>query len=182
MTITLAKWTLDEYHQMINAGVLLDRQVEFLNGEVIEMSPEGPEHAYRSTTTADLLRRKLGDRVWVRDAKPITLPGLASEPEPDIAVVEALGEVYATRHPYPENVYLLIEYAYSSLAKDADVKRKLYARSGIQDYWVINLKDRQVIVYRNPQNEDYQSVETLTQGAIVLLAFPDVEISVNYIV
>jgi len=62
MTVTLAKWTLDEYHQIIEAGVLLDRPVEFLNGEVIEMSPEGPEHAYRSTTTADLLRRKLGDR------------------------------------------------------------------------------------------------------------------------
>ena len=182
MTITLAKWTLDEYHQIIEAGVLLDRQVEFLNGEVIEMPPEGPEHAYRSTTTADLLRRKLGDRAWVRDAKPLTLPQSASEPEPDIAVVETLGEVYATRHPYPENVYLLIEYSYSSLAKDTEAKRKLYARSGIQDYWVVNLKDRQVIVYRNPQNEDYQSVETLIQGAIVLLAFPDVEISVNYIV
>ncbi len=181
MTITIAKWTLDEYHQIIEAGVLLDRQVEFLNGEVIEMPPEGPEHAYRSTTSADLLRRKLGDRAWVRDAKPITLLGTASEPEPDIAVVEALGEVYVTRHPYPENVYLLIEYAYSSLAKDTDAKRKLYARSGIQDYWVINLKDRHVIVYRNPQNEDYQSVEMLTQGAIVLLAFPDVEISINSI-
>ncbi|PSB21212.1 Uma2 family endonuclease [Phormidesmis priestleyi ULC007] len=181
MTITLAKWALDEYHQMINAGVLLDRQVEFLNGEVVEMSPESPEHAYRNTTSADLLRRKLGDRAWVRDAKPITLPEAVSEPEPDIAVVEALGEVYATRHPYPENVYLLIEYAYSSLAKDTDAKRKLYARSGIQDYWVINLKDRHVIVYRNPQNEDYQSVERLTQGTIVLLAFPDVEISVNSI-
>jgi len=94
-------------------------------------------------------------------------------------VVEALGEIYATRHPYPENIYLLIEYSYSSLAKDTDAKRKLYARSGIQDYWVINLKDRHVIVYRNPQNEDYQSVEILSQGAIVLLAFPDVEIPVN---
>lgn len=146
------------------------------------MPPESPEHAYRSTTTADLLRRKLGDRAWVRDAKPITLPEAASEPEPDIAVVEALGEVYAACHPYPENVYLLIEYSYSSLAKDTDAKRKLYARSGIQDYWVINLKDRHVVVYRNPQNEDYQLVETLTQGAIVLLAFPDVEISVNSIV
>lgn len=65
MTITLAKWTLDEYYQIIEAGVLLDRQVEFLNGEVIEMLPEGPEHAYQSTLSADLLRRKLGDRAGV---------------------------------------------------------------------------------------------------------------------
>ncbi|NET49529.1 MAG: Uma2 family endonuclease, partial [Merismopedia sp. SIO2A8] len=121
----------------------------------------------------------LGNRAKVRHAKPITLPESDSEPEPDIAVVERLGRVYRQHHPYPENIFWLIEYAQSSLAKDVDVKTKVYARAGIPEYWVVNLKTMEVIVFRCPTSDGYQSQITLTEGTLTPLAFPDVAIAVE---
>ena len=66
MTMTAAKWSLDEYHQMIAANILAGRQVELLNGEIVEMAPEGPEHAQTSTDAADYLRELLGNRALIR--------------------------------------------------------------------------------------------------------------------
>lgn len=179
MSVAIAKWTLDEYHRMIEVGLLDDRQVELLNGKIIEMSPEVPEHAQSSTDAVDYLRFLLGDRAVVRDAKPITLLDSNSEPEPDVAIVQPLRALYRTRHPHPDNIFWLIEFAYSSLAKDIDVKRKAYAAAGICEYWVMDLKERQLRVFRNPANGDYQSEQVLTDGTISPLAFPEVEISVQ---
>ncbi|OWY69022.1 hypothetical protein B7486_23315 [cyanobacterium TDX16] len=178
MTVTTAKWTLEDYHCMIEVGLLEDRHVELLNGEIVEMPPEGPEHAQQSTDTADYLRRLLGDQALVRDAKPVTLPNSRSEPEPDLALVQPLRSLYHTHHPYPENIFWLIEYANTSLNKDLDAKRKTYAWAEIQEYWVVDLKHRQLKVFRTPCEGDYTSEETLTAGEINPLAFPDVVISV----
>ncbi|NET33326.1 MAG: Uma2 family endonuclease [Cyanothece sp. SIO1E1] len=180
MTVTTAKWSLEDYHRMIEVGLLAGRQVELLDGEIIEMSPEGPEHAQLSTDTADYLRELLGKRVVVRDAKPITLPESGSEPEPDLAIVEPLREIYRTQHhPYPENIFWLIEYADSSLGKDLDVKRKTYAKAGIREYWVVDLQNRVVKVFREPVDSNYRSEVTLTQGVLYPLAFPEVGVSVR---
>lgn len=70
---------------MIAAVILVNRRVELLNGEVVEMPPEGPEHAQQSTDATEYLRTMLGEQAMVRDAKPITLPEQGSEPEPDLA-------------------------------------------------------------------------------------------------
>jgi Uma2 family endonuclease len=180
MTVTLAKWTIAQYHQMIESGVLVDQHVELLNGEIVEMPSEGIGHAQGSTDAHDMFYDKLRGRALVRDAKPITLPDQASEPEPDLAIVEPLRAVYKTQHhPYPENIFLLVEYSYTSLAKDKEIKRKLYAKVGILEYWIVNLVDRQVIVHRDPVDGDYRSTQTLTSGQITMLAFPDVSIDVN---
>jgi Uma2 family endonuclease len=180
MTVTLAKWTIEDYHQMIETGLLVDRNVELLNGEIVEMPPEGMDHAQGSTDSRDMFYDKLRGRALIRDAKPITLPDQASEPEPDLAIVEPRREVYGTQHhPYPENIFLLVEYSYATLAKDKEIKRKLYAKAGILEYWIVNLVDRQVIVHRDPQDGDYRSVQTLTSGSITMLAFADVTIDTS---
>ncbi|MBH8555799.1 Uma2 family endonuclease [Nostocaceae cyanobacterium CENA357] len=179
MTVTTAKWSLEDYHRMIEVGLLVDRHVELLNGEVINMAPEGPEHAQLSTDTADYLRELLGQQALVRDAKPITLPESGSEPEPDLAIVEPHRVIYRTHHPYPENIFWLIEYANSSLSKDLDAKRKTYAIAAIKEYWVVDLKHRQVKIFREPVNDDYCSEVTLTQGKISPLAFPEITVSIQ---
>jgi Uma2 family endonuclease len=185
MTIAVAKYTLEQYHQIIKSGVLVDQalvdqRMELLNGEIVEMPSEGMEHAQGSSDTRDWLHDRLLGRAIVRDAKPITLPEQNSEPEPDIAIVQPLRQRYKTQHhPYPENIYLLIEYADTSLTKDKTLKRQLYATASILEYWIVNLKDRQLIVHRDPQGDDYQSVQTLTSGTINLLAFPDIAIDVT---
>ena len=179
MTVTTAKWTLEEYHRMIDAGILDARQVELLNGEIIEMPPEGIPHAGLSSDAADYLRELLGSRVKIREGKPITLPN-KSEPEPDIAVVKPLGNVYKTqRHPHVDDIFWVIEYSNSSLQKDLEVKSKVYAEVGIAEYWVINLRNLELIVFREPANEEYQSQVTLTQGDIRPLAFQDTAVSVR---
>lgn len=179
MTVTTAKWTLAEYHQIVEAGFLRDRQVELLNGDMIEMPPEGPEHAQLSTDAADDLRQLLGSQALVRDAKPITLPHSGSEPQPDLAIVEPVREVYRSRHPYPSDVFWLIEYSNTSLAKDLDTKRKTYAQAGIREYWVVDLKTRLVKVFRDPIEGDYRSELTFQTGEISPLAFPDMQVSVQ---
>ncbi len=179
MTLTTAKWTLDEYHRMVEVGLLCERHVELLNGEVVEMPPEGPEHAQLSTDAADYLRYKLGEAVLVRDAKPITLPFMASEPEPDLAIVQPLRALYRKIHPYPENIFWLIEYSNTSLSKDLDAKRKAYALAEIPEYWVVDLKNCLLKIFRNPTDGDYTSEVTLSNGEVNPLAFPNIIISVR---
>lgn len=181
MTPATAKWTVDEYHRMIEAGILDDRRVELLRGVIVEMALEGEPHAYFSTEAGEYLIRLLGDRATIRAAKPITLPN-NSEPEPDVAVVQRLGREYLSHHPYPENIFWLIEYSDSSLEKDLETKSRIYAEVEIPEYWVVNLRKRQLIVFRNSQNGEYTSRATLAEGIIQPLAFPDVQIVVEAII
>lgn len=181
MTVTVVKWTVDEYHRMIAAGILDERRVELLKGEIVEMSPEGEPHAYFSSEAGEYLTRLLGDQAMIRQAKPITLPN-NSEPEPDIAIVQRLGREYLEHHPYPDNIFWLIEYSDSSLDKDLQTKSKIYAEVEILEYWLVNLKKRQLVVFRDAQDGEYASKSTLTGGTIYPLAFPDVAISVDAIV
>ena len=179
MTVTTAKWTLEDYHCMIEVGLLTKRQVELLNGEIVTMPPEGPEHAQLNTDIADYLRQKLGQKALIRDGKPITLPDSNSEPEPDLAIVQPLREIYRSHHPYPENIFWVIEYAKTSLSKDLEVKRKVYASAEIKEYWIVDLKYRQVKVFREPIAGDYTQETTLTKGEINPLAFPEISVSVR---
>jgi Uma2 family endonuclease len=172
-----AKITLEQYHRMVDAGIWTDRHVELLNGVVVEMPPEGPSHASDSSRTGELLIYILGQRAHVRFAKPITLPN-HSEPEPDLAIVQRLDDYYRNHHPYAENIFWLVEYANSSLEKDLGVKADIYAAARISEYWVVNLQDNKLIVFRDPVNGKYQSRQELTSGSISPLAFPDVAIDV----
>jgi Uma2 family endonuclease len=179
MTVTIAKWSLDDYHRMIEIGLLAGRQVELLNGEIINMAPEGPEHAQLNTDSGDYLRELLGEKALVRDAKPITIPDSNSEPEPDLAIVEPHRAIYRQHHPYPKNIFWVIEYAKTSLVKDLEAKRKTYACALIPEYWVVDLKNQQVKIFREPINGDYFQQFTLTLGEISPLAFPEIKISIQ---
>ena len=179
MNVTTAKWTIDDYHRMIQVGLLDDRRVELLNGEIVEMSPEGEPHAYYCTATKDYLTKLLGNRATIREAKPITIPTSYSEPEPDLAIVQPLGREYLQHHPYPDNIFWLIEFSNSSLAKDLEVKRQTYAEGNIREYWVRDLLNQQLIVFREPMEGDYASRLSLTSGNISPLAFPDVAVAVE---
>jgi Uma2 family endonuclease len=170
--------TLDQYHRMVDEGVLEGCPVELLSGVIVAMSPEGKPHAHKSTTIGEYLTLLLSDRAQVRSAKPITLSN-DSEPEPDIAVVQRLGDEYLEHHPYPENIFWIIEYSNTSLEKDLHVKAQIYAAENIQEYWIVNLRTMELIVMRDPVAGKYQSQMTLTDGVIYPLAFPAVAIAVS---
>lgn len=181
MMLSTIQWTVEDYHQILKMGLLDDRPVELLAGEIVTMSPEAEPHAFFSRTAGQYLTRLLGDRALVSPAKPITLPN-QSEPEPDLAIVQPLGREYLSHHPYPENVFWVIEYANTSLEKDSTVKYHIYAEAGIPEYWLVNLQTRELIIHRDPRGRDYGSKRTLKDGTISPLAFPDVTIPVETII
>ena len=179
MTITTAKWSIGDYHHMVETGLLEGRPVELLNGEIIEMPPEREPHSASSSNSGDYLRDLLGDRAKVREGHPITIASSNSEPEPDLAIVRRDEDGYWGYHPYPEDIYWLIEFSDSSLKKDLDPKAKAYAAAGIAECWVVNLRKMELIVMREPINGEYQSQAIVTQGEIRPLAFQAVAIAVS---
>ncbi len=178
MTVAIYKWTIDRYHQAVESGIFDEQPVELLQGDLVVMPPEGEPHTYFSDRLSKVLQNRLGARVQVREARPITLPN-NSEPQPDIAVVQPLDTVYLDHHPYPENVFWLIEYSNTTLAKDLTTKKDAYADAGISEYWVVNLKDLQLIVFRDLVAGNYRTELTLTAGVISPTAFPDIQIDVR---
>ena len=123
------------------------------------------------------IRTLLGDRAAVREAHPITLPN-DSEPEPDIAIVRAPNRQYLTHHPYPDDIFWLIEYANTTLKKDLNDKKRVYAEAGIEEYWVVNLQTSELIVFRDRAIDTYESETVLATGNISPLSFPDLQIDV----
>lgn len=158
-----------------------DQPIELLRGDLIVIPPEREPHAYYNTEAADYLRTLLGERAKIRDAKPITLPN-NSEPAPDVAIVKPLGTVYLKHHPYPEDIFWIIEFSNATLNKDLGEKKDIYAEAGIVEYWVVNLKTPQLQVFRDLKNGQYKTELTLTTGTIAPLAFPDVSVQVERLI
>jgi Uma2 family endonuclease len=178
MSITIAKWTIEQYHKLVNAGMLSDRRVELLRGDIVEMAPEGMPHAVYCGDAVDYLKQLMGDRAKVREAHPITLPN-DSEPEPDIAVVKLAQHRYLDHHPYPVDIYWLVEYADSTLTKDLNIKQRIYAQAGILEYWIVNLQASELIVFRGATSVGYETKTRLATGNISPLSFPNIEIEVR---
>ena len=174
---TLYKWTVKDYHHMIESGLLVDKSVELLEGNIVVMSPEGIPHSYTCQSVSDYLRELFKGKAYVRDAHPITLDN--SEPEPDIAIVKLPRTTYAQHHPYPEDIYWLVEISNKTLTKDLEEKSFTYSRNNILEYWVIDIVNHKVIVSTNPHNKQYQHKQEFTTGIIKTLAFPNISIKVN---
>lgn len=174
---TLATWTVADYHRMVNTGILTGRRVELLAGEIVEMSPETPIHYITAKRGAKYLETLLTGRADVRFNGPITLKD--SEPEPDIAIVRLPESNYVERHPTAPDIFWIIEVAHSSLKIDLELKARIYASAGIPEYWVLDLAQREVTVMRNPQNNQYLDLGIITEGSLIPLAFPNVEIRLD---
>ena len=177
MTVATYKWTIDRYHQAIESGVFDGQNIELLCGELIVMPPEREPHAYFSVRAAEILRRMLAEQAQIREGRPVTLPN-GSEPQP-VAIVQPLDTVYLEHHPYPENIFFTIEYSYSTLSYDLGDKQIAYAESGIPEYWVVDLQDLEIVIFRDPAPLGYRSITKLTDGRISPLAFPDLAIDVR---
>ena len=183
MTITTYKWSIEEWHDLVDSGVLAGKKVEFLEGEIIAMSPEGVPHRSTNHRAVKYLRKLLDGLAEVYESHPITLDNSpysrASEPEPDIAIVQLPESIYDAHHPYPENIYWLIEVSKETLKKDLEQKTIIYARNSIPEYWVIDLVNQKLIVHTQPQADGYMQIAEYKTGAISPLAFPKIAIALN---
>lgn len=179
MTLATYKWTIKQWHRIVETGVLAGQNVELLAGEIIEMSPEGIPHSFCNQSAAEYLRNLFKGLAIVNERYPITLDN--SEPQPDIAVVELPREIYSQHHPYPENIYYLIEISNSTLQIDLNTKAAIYSRNGIQEYWIVDLVNQKLIVHTFPDGESYQQIREYQKGDIYSKAFPNLPISVEKI-
>jgi len=160
----LHRWTRQQYDQMIEAGILdEDDRVELINGEIVTVSPQQSPHATGVTLVADELRLAYSRDYTVRTQLPLALDP-DSEPEPDVAVVVGKPRDYLKAHP--TTAILVVEVADTSLSKDRTEKVQLYARHGISEYWIQNVVDECLEVYRDPDpaGETYQTKLTLRRG------------------
>ena len=177
MASIIYKWSIDEWHELVDSGVLEGKSVELLEGNIVEMSPEGIEHSYTNRSIVKYLRRLLIDLAEVIQAQPITLDN--SEPEPDVTIARLPEDIYKQHHPYPEDIYWLIEVSDRTLNKNLEAKIITYARNGIPEYWVIDLVNKKLIVHRQPQGNIYTQIVEYRSGTIVPQAFSDIEIDLD---
>ena len=151
-----------EYDKMIDAGIIgEDEHVELVDGAIVAVSPEGPEHAGTIDLCAEVLRRAFGPGFTVRVQHPIVIDP-DGEPEPDIAVV--VGEPGEHIEAHPRSAALVVEVARSSLDYDRAQKARLYARAGMPEFWIVNLRDRRVEVHRRPTAAGYEMITSLAPG------------------
>ena len=174
---TRYKWTVADYHQLVKTGLLEGKPVELLEGELIEKSPEGIPHSYTNRSVADYLRTLLDGLAFISEAHPITLDN--SEPEPDIAIVRLPKEIYKQHHPYPKDIYWLVEIANRTLEKDLNEKTITYARNGIAEYWVIDLPNKKLWVFTQPEKQGYSQTQEFIKGSISPQSFSNVSVEVK---
>jgi len=179
MTATRHRFTVSDYYRMGEAGVFPpDRRVELLEGEIIDMIPVGPFHSGVVNRLAGQLFSIHRGRWMVTNQNPVRLDR-HSEPQPDILLVRRDPDDYCGRHPTPEDVFLLVEVAESSLDYDRGEKLAAYGKAGIKEYWLVNLPGNCVEVFRDPHFTGYSSSVVLKPGETASpVAFPDVKIDV----
>lgn len=161
MPVTLKRKMLnvDEYHRMVVAEIIFeDEPVELLNGDIVYMSPVGNIHIGCVNRINMFFSSRLAGKVIVSIQNPIEA-GEFSEPEPDVAICRLREDFYASSKASAEDILLVIEVSDSSLEKDREVKLPIYAKAGIQVCWIVNLRERQIEIYTNPEEEVYKKRE-----------------------
>jgi Uma2 family endonuclease len=168
-------FTVEEYHRMAEAGIFHpDERVELIEGEIVQMSPIGPRHAGCVINANRLFVTRLGERAVVSPQNPVVIQP-RSEPQPDLLLLRPRAVSYSREHPTPEDVLLAVEVADTTARYDRLVKSRLYARTGIAEFWLLLAMDGAVEVYRTPGADGYASVTSHGPGQTVSpLAFPDV--------
>lgn len=173
---TTHRFTRVQYEQMIEAGIFgEDDRVELIEGKIRPMGPQNRPHKIAVTKGLQALMRICPDGHFVCSQIPIAL-GRDSEPEPDLAIVQ--GDPDDLDGTEGDAVRLIVEVADSSLEYDRGAKRRLYARHGVSEYWIVNLRDGQVEVFRAPQVDDYATKDTHVEGSITPSVALDRSVSV----
>ncbi|MBL9176589.1 MAG: Uma2 family endonuclease [Verrucomicrobiaceae bacterium] len=154
-------FTVRDFHQLVQSGHFTRQdRIELINGELTIMPPIGPEHSFHTRRITNVLPVELPSDVMLQMNEPITIPE-HSEPQPDAAVVKAKADGYRKAHPGPKDVLLIIEVADSSVEFDVQIKSKLYAKAGIPEYWVMNIKEASLHVFTGPSAKGYKNIEVL---------------------
>ncbi|MFQ3584087.1 MAG: Uma2 family endonuclease [Cyanobacteriota bacterium] len=181
MELLTYKFTIEHYELMEKVGIFQpEARVELIRGDIVVMSPVGLKHAVTINRLTRFWVQQLGEQAIVSIQNPFRIPDY-SEPEPDIAILKPRQDFYANKFPVPEDILLIIEVADTSLRYDQTTKLSLYAESLIPDYWIANLENNTLEIYRHPQNTSYgqQSIIDRNEIPFAPLAFPDITLTLE---
>jgi Uma2 family endonuclease len=168
---------IDAYYRMAEAGILTQNdRVELIGGEIFDMVPIGSAHAGKTNRVNHLFARAAADGLaLVRVQGPLRLDAL-NEPQPDVVLLKPREDYYQDRHPGAADVLLLVELSESSLAYDRGIKLALYARFGVPEVWIVDLRGAAIEVYREPTGNAYALKQRLTSGSLAPVLVPGVTI------
>ncbi len=155
--------TVEEYHKMAEVGILTEKRIELIEGEIIKMSPIGSKHAAYVNHLNRLLSSMLSGSYLLSIQNPVQL-GSLSEPEPDLAILHARKHKYFNQLPRQEDVKVVIEVANSSLSYEQQKKTQLYADAGIEEYYILNIDMEIVEAYSQPRPGKYNQVRQIKKG------------------
>ncbi len=147
----IIRWTKEEYHYLAELGLFEGRRTEFLEGEIIEMPTMNSPHATGLTLIDEALREIFSKGFALRNQMPLDF-GKDFETVPDIAIIKGKARDFAGSHP--QTADLVVEVSDTTLRYDRTRKASLYAKNLIQDYWILNLKDKRLEVYRRPIEDE----------------------------
>ncbi|MDP9476018.1 MAG: Uma2 family endonuclease [Actinomycetota bacterium] len=178
MELKRRRFTVHEYHRMGEIGILReDDRVELIEGEIVEMAARGTGHFACVNGLTRLLVRAVGDEAVVSVQNPVRLSE-HTEPRPDLAIIRPRD--YRLSLPSPEDVLLLIEVSDTTLPYDRNVKLPLYARAGIGEVWVVNLRGGVIERHTGSSAEGYRSLQRARRGEkIESIALPDLALTVD---
>ncbi len=175
-------FTTEEYQRMAETGILKEEdRVELINGEIISMAAIGSFHAACVNRLNQLFTRAFRDSAVTAIQNPVTI-SKTSEPEPDLALLKPRPDFYAANHPTPEDVYLIIEVADTSVEYDRGFKLPLYARAAIKEVWIVDLHKACIEAHSNPSERGYRMIRKFYRGDVIAPpSFPEKVFPVNEI-
>ncbi len=159
------KFTRAEVYRMLELGLFEGRRFELINGDVIDKMGQSARHSYAISELNAMFVERIDPRS-IRVQLPLEVHRSEkdySEPEPDIAVLVAADAAYRTRHPRGDEMILVVEVADSSLRGDLTIKRDLYARAGVPEYWVLDITTNRLIAHRNPSGGVYTEIVSFSE-------------------
>jgi len=172
------RFTIEEYHKIYETGIFEGQRVELLNGMITVMFPINNPHLGMVGRLTRILNIRFANEYFILPQCPLKIPQ-NSEPEPDILIAKQRDDDYMNSAMPPEDVFLIIEIADSSLERDRNQKKVIYANANIREYWIVNLKDRQIETFKQPQNADYQIKNILKAGETATCEHIDFQLSVD---
>ncbi len=174
------RWTVAQVQAAVESGILPENnKCELIRGELIRKMTHGNAHMAAVKRLNRWFSQHVGNRFLIGVQDTIELAD--SLPEPDFTLLSPADDCYESRTAGPDDILLLVEVSDSSLKIDQTVKLALYAENGIREYWIVNLEDERIEVYRQPQTDGrYLDVQRFAGGqTLAALAFPDLPLPVE---
>ena len=178
VALTTRRFTVEEYHRMAEVGILTDEdRVELIDGEIVEMTPIGFQHARCVIYLTEVFVRRLEGRAVVSPQGPLAIEG-ATQLQPDLVLLRPP----LVRLPSPADALLVVEAADTSLERDRGVKLPRYAGAGVPEVWIVDFAGEAVEMYRVPSSDGYRNVVRVPRGgSLSPVAFPDLTLGVDEI-